>query len=190
MKKLFLSFLFATISILGFSQTTWNVDPMHSSFNFNIKHMGISFVQGRFDKFEGKVVTTADDLSNAKFEFTVNTASVNTGVEMRDNHLKSADFFDAEKFPEMKFESTSGIENGKIDGTLEIRGEKRPITLDADFGGVIKDPYGYSRAGFEFSGDINRKDFGLGWSQVTEAGGLVVSDKVKLLINLEFTQAQ
>ncbi len=90
----------------------------------------------------------------------------------------------------MKFESTSGIQNGKINGTLEIRGEKQPITLNADFGGVITDPWGLQRAGFEFSGEINRKDYGLGWSQVTEAGGLVVSDKVKLLVNLEFTQAQ
>ncbi|SFM59790.1 Polyisoprenoid-binding protein YceI [Algoriella xinjiangensis] len=167
----------------------WNLDPSHSEVQFKVKHMVISTVTGSFDNFEATAESNSDDFSDAKFEFAAHVNTVNTKNADRDNHLKSDDFFAAEKFPEMKFESTSGIENGKIDGTLEIRGEKRPITLDADFGGVIKDPYGYSRAGFEFSGDINRKDFGLGWSQVTEAGGLVVSDKVKLLVNLEFTKA-
>lgn len=167
----------------------WNLDPSHSEVQFKVKHMVISTVTGSFDNFEATAESNSDDFSDAKFEFAAHVNTVNTKNADRDNHLKSDDFFAAEKFPEMKFESTSGIENGKIEGTLEIRGEKRPITLDADFGGVIKDPYGYSRAGFEFSGDINRKDFGLGWSQVTEAGGLVVSDKVKLLVNLEFTKA-
>ena len=167
----------------------WNLDPSHSEVQFKVKHMVISTVTGSFDNFEATAESNSDDFSDAKFEFAAHVSTVNTKNADRDNHLKSDDFFAAEKFPEMKFESTSGIENGKIHGTLEIRGEKRPITLDADFGGVIKDPYGYSRAGFEFSGDINRKDFGLGWSQVTEAGGLVVSDKVKLLVNLEFTKA-
>lgn len=167
----------------------WNLDPSHSEVQFKVKHMVISTVTGSFDNFEATAESNSDDFSDAKFEFAAHVNTVNTKNADRDNHLKSDDFFAAEKFPEMKFESTSGIENGKIDGTLEIRGEKRPITLEADFGGVIKDPYGYSRAGFEFSGDINRKDFGLGWSQVTEAGGLVVSDKVKLLVNLEFTKA-
>ena len=167
----------------------WNLDPSHSEVQFKVKHMVISTVTGNFDNFEAMAESNSDDFSDAKFEFAAHVNTINTKNTDRDNHLKSDDFFAAEKFPEMKFESTSGIQNGKVEGTLEIRGEKKPITLNADFGGVITDPWGLTRAGFEFSGDINRKDFGLGWSQVTEAGGLVVSDKVKLLVNLEFTKA-
>ena len=167
----------------------WNLDPSHSKVQFKVKHMVISTVTGNFDNFEAMAESNSDDFSDAKFEFAAHVNTINTKNTDRDNHLKSDDFFAAEKFPEMKFESTSGIQNGKVEGTLEIRGEKKPITLNADFGGVITDPWGLTRAGFEFSGDINRKDFGLGWSQVTEAGGLVVSDKVKLLVNLEFTKA-
>ncbi|MFV0143261.1 MULTISPECIES: YceI family protein [Empedobacter] len=170
--------------------TKWNLDPSHSEVQFKVKHMVISTVTGNFDHFNADVEANSDDFSDAKFEFDAKVDSINTKNADRDEHLKSADFFAAEQFPEMKFESTSGIQNGKINGTLEIRGEKQPITLNADFGGVITDPWGLQRAGFEFSGEINRKDYGLGWSQVTEAGGLVVSDKVKLLVNLEFTQAQ
>ncbi|MGV0964611.1 YceI family protein [Empedobacter sp. UBA7248] len=170
--------------------TKWNLDPSHSEVQFKVKHMVISTVTGNFDHFNAGVEANSDDFSDAKFEFDAKIESINTKNSDRDGHLKSADFFAAEQFPEMKFESTSGIQNGKINGTLEIRGEKQPITLNADFGGVITDPWGLQRAGFEFSGEINRKDYGLGWSQVTEAGGLVVSDKVKLLVNLEFTQAQ
>ncbi|MGV0924331.1 YceI family protein [Empedobacter tilapiae] len=170
--------------------TKWNLDPSHSEVQFKVKHMVISTVTGNFDHFNAGVESNSNDFSDAKFEFDAKVDSINTKNSDRDGHLKSADFFAAEQFPEMKFESTSGIQNGKIDGTLEIRGEKKPITLSADFGGVITDPWGLERAGFEFSGEINRKDYGLGWSQVTEAGGLVVSDKVKLLVNLEFTQAQ
>jgi len=170
--------------------TKWNLDPSHSEVQFKVKHMVISTVTGNFDDFNASVESNSNDFSDAKFEFDAKVDSINTKNSDRDGHLKSADFFAAEQFPEMKFESTSGIQNGKIDGTLEIRGEKKPITLNADFGGVITDPWGLERAGFEFSGEINRKDYGLGWSQVTEAGGLVVSDKVKLLVNLEFTQAQ
>ena len=170
--------------------TQWNLDPSHSEVQFKVKHMVISTVTGNFDHFNAGLESNDDNFSDAKFEFDAKVESINTKNSDRDGHLKSADFFAAEQFPEMKFESTSGIQNGKIEGTLEIRGEKKPITLNADFGGVITDPWGLERAGFEFSGEINRKDYGLGWSQVTEAGGLVVSDKVKLLVNLEFTQAQ
>ena len=190
MKKLFLSFLFATISILGFSQTTWNVDPMHSSFNFNIKHLGISFVQGRFDKFEGKVVTTADDLSNAKFDFTVNTASVNTGVEMRDNHLKSADFFDVDNFPKLSFVSTDvkKINEGeyKISGDLTIKDVTKSIVLDVEYSGLMTDPWGNTKIGLSLNGKINRKEFGLTWNSTLEAGGVLVGEEIKLVSEIQF----
>lgn len=168
----------------------WNLDPSHSEVQFKVKHMVISTVTGNFDQFNAEVESNANDFSDAKFEFDAKIDSINTKNADRDGHLKSADFFAADQFPELKFESTSGIIDGKIEGTLEIRGEKKPITLEADFGGVIIDPWGNTRAGFEFTGDINRKDYGLTWTATTEAGGLVVSDKVKLLVNLEFTQAQ
>lgn len=169
--------------------TIWNLDASHSEVQFKVKHMVISTVTGNFDNFGATVESNDDNFSDAKFSFTAQTASINTKNADRDNHLKSDDFFAADKFPELKFESTSGINNDKIEGTLEIRGVKKTISLDADFGGVINDPFGFVRAGFEFSGELNRKDFGLEWSQVTEAGGLVVSDKVKLIVNLEFTKA-
>lgn len=170
--------------------TNWNIDPSHSEVQFKVKHMVISTVTGNFDHFNAYLKSNNNDFSDAHFEFDAKIDSINTKNADRDGHLKSADFFAADQFPELKFESTSGIKDGKIEGTLEIRGEKKPITLEAEFGGVITDPWGNTRAGFEFTGDINRKDYGLTWTATTEAGGLVVSDKVKLLVNLEFTQAQ
>ena len=190
MKKLFLSFLFATISILGFSQTTWTVDPMHSSFNFNIKHMGISFVQGRFDKFDGKVITVGNDLSNAKFDFAVKTASVNTNVEMRDNHLKSADFFDVEKFPEMKFVSSS-IKKVKgnvylLSGKLTIKDVTKNVVVTATYGGVTKDQQGNERLGFQTSFKINRLDYNVKYDP-TGAG---VAKDVDIAVYVEFVKSK
>ena len=167
----------------------WNLDPSHSEVQFKVKHMVISTVTGNFDNFHAELENNTDDFSDAKFEFDAKIDSINTKNADRDGHLKSDDFFGANDYPLLKFESTSGIKNSKIEGTLEIRGEKKTITLDADFGGIITDPWGNTRAGFEFTGEINRKDFGLTWTATTEAGGLVVSDKIKLFINLEFTQA-
>jgi len=167
----------------------WNLDPSHSEVQFKVKHMVISTVTGSFDQFDAQVTSESDDFSQAKFSFTADIASINTKNADRDGHLKSEDFFAADQFPQIKFESTSGIINGEVSGEIEIRGVKKPLTLSADFGGVITDPWGNQRAGFEFEGELNRKDFGLSWSSTTEAGGLVVADKIKLIINLEFVQA-
>lgn len=165
MKKLVLSFVFSVFSVLAFAQETWKVDPMHSSVNFNIKHMGISFVQGRFDKFDGTVVTSSQDLNNAKFNFTVNVASINTNVEMRDNHLKSADFFDAEKFSTMKFESTS-IKKGKnnaysLTGNLTVKDVTKKVTIPVVFGGVSKNQQGKEVLGFQAKFSIDRLAYGI-----------------------------
>ena len=165
----------------------WNLDPSHSKVQFKVKHMVISTVTGNFDNFEAMAESNSDDFSDAKFEFAAHVNTINTKNTDRDNHLKSDDFFAAEKFPEMKFESTSGIQNGKVEGTLEIRGEKKPITLNADFGGVITDPWGLTRAGFEFSGDINRKDFGLNYKTLHQNGSAPISKEIKFIANLEFT---
>ncbi|HEY4540563.1 MAG TPA: YceI family protein [Faecalibacter sp.] len=167
----------------------WNLDPSHSEVQFKVKHMVISTVTGSFDQFDAQLTSQSDDFSQAKFSFTAEVSSINTKNGDRDGHLKSDDFFAADQFPQIKFESTSGIQNGNITGEIEIRGVRQPITLSADFGGVITDPWGNQRAGFEFEGELNRKDFGLSWSSTTEAGGLVVADKIKLIINLEFVQA-
>ncbi len=167
----------------------WNLDASHSEVQFKVKHMVISTVTGSFDQFEASIEGDSADFSDAKFDFTAEVASINTKNNDRDTHLKSDEFFGADQFPQIKFNSTSGIQDGKIEGEIEIKGTKKPIVLSADFGGVITDPWGMQRAGFEFEGDLNRKDFGLSWSATTEAGGLVVADKIKLVINLEFVQA-
>ena len=167
----------------------WNLDASHSEVQFKVKHMVISTVTGSFDQFTATAKSNADDFSDAKFTFSADVASINTKNADRDGHLKSDDFFSADQYPQIRFESNTGIVDGKISGEIEIKGSKQPIVLSADFGGEIVDPWGMTRVGFEFEGEINRKDFGLSWTATTEAGGLVVSDKVKLLVNLEFVKA-
>ncbi|EJL72467.1 YceI family protein [Chryseobacterium populi] len=165
MKKIFLTFVFALLSVVGFAQTAWAVDPMHSSVNFNIKHMGISFVQGRFDKFEGKVSTPGASLDNATFSFGVQTSSVNTGVEMRDKHLKSADFFDAEKFPAMTFESTSLTKEKNntytLKGKLTIKDVTKEISVPVTYGGITKNQQGKEIMGFQTTFKVNRLDYNI-----------------------------
>ncbi|WP_370899430.1 YceI family protein [Chryseobacterium gossypii] len=162
MKKFFLTFVFALVSIAGFAQTGWLVDPMHSSVNFNIKHMGISFVQGRFDSFEGKVSTPGASLDNAEFVFTVDVNSINTGVEMRDKHLKSADFFDVEKYPSMKFESISLTKEKNntytLKGKLTIKDVTKEISVPVTYGGIAKNQ-GKEVLGFQTKFTINRLDY-------------------------------
>jgi Uncharacterized conserved protein len=165
MKKVFLTFAFALLSIIGFAQTAWVVDPMHSSLNFNIKHMGISFVQGRFDKFDGKVITPGSNLDNAEFSFSVFTASINTGVEMRDKHLASPDFFDAEKFPEMKFESSSLVKGKNntytLKGKLTIKDVTKEISVPVTYGGIAKNQQGKEVMGFQTTFKVNRLDYNI-----------------------------
>lgn len=164
MKKILFAFVLAFLSITGFAQSTWKVDPMHSSVNFNIKHMGISFVQGRFDKFEGAVVASGKDLDKATFNFDVITGSVNTGVEMRDKHLKSADFFDAEKFQSMKFEGTSIVKdknNYTLKGKLTIKDVTKEISVPLTYGGITKNQQGKEVLGFQTKFTVNRLDYNI-----------------------------
>lgn len=165
----------------------WNLDKSHSEVQFKVKHMVISTVTGFFEEFEGEAETEDLSFDHPKFRFSAQVDSINTKNKDRDNHLKDQEFFDAEKFPLITFTSKN-FSDGQLNGDLTIKGVTKNIDLDTDFGGVINDPFGKVRAGFEFSGEINRKDFGLNWSATTEAGGLVVSDKVKLIVNLEFTK--
>ncbi|WP_221410429.1 YceI family protein [Apibacter muscae] len=166
--------------------TQWTIDNSHSEVFFKVKHMVISTVTGEFTSFKSSIVSETDDFTNAKFEFSADINSINTKITDRDNHLKSADFFDAEQYPTLSFHSTSGLQNNSIKGNLTIKNVTKEITLDVDFGGVINDPWNNQRAGFEMTGKISRKEFGLTWNQLTEAGGMVVGDTVKLIINAEY----
>jgi len=173
--------------------STWKIDPSHSEVQFKIKHLMISTVTGEFTDFDATLVCAGEgeDFNGGQVSFSAKIASINTKNEQRDGHLKSADFFDAEKYPELTFQSTSlDLSGGEVvlKGDLTLKGVTRPVTLKGDFGGVMVDGYGQTKAGFEVEGKINRQDFGLTWSAVTEAGGVVVSDDVKLLLNVQFTK--
>ena len=164
---------------------TWNIDPMHSEVQFKVKHLVIANVTGSFNKFEGYAETSAEDFSDAKISFSADIDSIDTNQEQRDGHLKSADFFDAAKFPKLEFVSTSFTKKSgseySLKGNLTLKGITKEVDLHVEYGGTAKDSYGQIKAGFEVTGKINRLDFGLTWSPVTEAGSVVVSDDVKLI---------
>lgn len=169
----------------------WTLDPTHSEVQFKIKHLMITNVTGQFSDFNASVQTEDEDFMTAKISFTADIDSLTTNNEQRDNHLKSADFFDFLNYPHLKFVATK-YENVDHDGSYELFGDltirniTKPIKLDVEFGGIIKDPWGNTRAGFTISGKINRKEYGLQWHAVTEAGGVVVSDDVRIHCNMEF----
>lgn len=167
--------------------TNWSIDKAHSEIAFKVKHMMISTVTGHFEDFDATAKTDGDNFNNAEFTFSAKTASLNTKNKDRDTHLRSDDFFNSEKFPEMKFVSKS-FDGEKLVGDLTIRDITKEVTLDAELNGVAQDPYGQTKAGFEMTGTINRKDFNLTWSAVTEAGSIVVSDKVKMVVDVQFTK--
>lgn len=167
------------------------MDPAHSEIHFRARHMVVSTVTGQFDRFDATVVTEGDSMENAKITFSAETASVNTGTKQRDDHLRSDDFFNAEKYPELTFESTSFIKGGDseytLKGNLTIRDVTKPIALAVEYGGEIKDPYGNQRRGFTVTGKISRKEFGLRYNALIESGGAVVGDEIKIDCHAEFT---
>ncbi|WP_461080304.1 YceI family protein [Spirosoma flavus] len=172
--------------------TTWTIDPTHSEVQFKVKHLVISTVTGSFGQYEGQIVSHGDDFDGASVSFSADIDSISTGQEQRDGHLKSADFFDAATHPKLTFVSTSMTKTGDdtydLVGDLTIRGTTKPVTLKVEHGGQMQDFYGQTKAGFEISGTVKRKDFGLTWDGVTEAGGVVVSDDVKLVMNIQVTK--
>lgn len=172
--------------------TKWALDPMHSEVHFKIKHLVISTVTGSFKSFEGAVNTQGDTFEGAEIDFSLDVNSIDTNQEQRDTHLKSADFFDTEKYPKITFKSTSfekvDDEEYKLHGNLTIKDVTKPVTLNVEFGGTATDFYGNLKAGFEITGKINRKDFGLVWDGITEAGSIVVGEDVKLIINAQFAK--
>ena len=168
---------------------TWTIDTNHSEITFKVKHLVISSVSGQFKSFEGTVESDKEDFTDARITFSADIDSIDTGNEQRNGHLKSADFFDAAGFPKLTFTSTKVTKKSgndyQVEGNLTIRGVTKPIVLTAEFGGIQKDFYNNTVAGFEMTGKINCKEFGLHWSAVTETGGIVVADEVKLFMNVE-----
>ncbi len=174
------------------AKTKWNLDPTHSELGFKVKHMMITNVSGSFGSFNANVETEDDDFSTANIEFTIDVASINTGNEQRDGHLKSADFFDVENHPQMKFVSNSVAKKGdneyEITGDLSLHGVTKPVTFKAENGGSGKDPWGNHKTGFTIEGKIKRTDFGLNWNAALEAGGVLVSEDVKINGELQLTR--
>ncbi len=176
------------------STIKWNLDPTHSEITFKVKHLMISTVTGQFKKFNLEGETETNDFNTAKkIEFTADVDSIDTNNEQRDAHLKSADFFKAEEHPQIKFSGKKYEANGnegKLYGDLTIAGTTKPVTLNVDFGGTVVDPYGQTKAGFTVTGKISRKEFGLTWNAVTEAGNVVVSDDIKINAEIQLVKQQ
>jgi polyisoprenoid-binding protein YceI len=169
--------------------TTWAIDPSHSEIQFKVKHLMVSTVTGLFNKYDAKLEMIGDDFADAHITFSADVDSITTGNAQRDGHLKSADFFDAASHPQITFESTSMTKTGDdsyaLTGNLTMRGVTKPVTLKAEYGGQMVDFYGQTKAGFELTGVVKRKEFGLSWDAVTETGGVVVSDDVRLVLNVQ-----
>ncbi|HYE53406.1 MAG TPA: YceI family protein [Chitinophagaceae bacterium] len=182
----------ATTASFGTTATKWLLDKGHSNVKFSVTHMVVAETEGYFRLFDGTMENTKPDYSDAKIVFTVDVNSINTDNERRDNHLKSDDFFNAEKFPQMKFESTSfqpvGGNKYKLNGNLTIRDVTKPVTFDVTYGGELKTSRG-TTIGFKALGTINRFDYGLKWDRATETGGLVVGKDVEIIVKLELRQA-
>jgi polyisoprenoid-binding protein YceI len=172
---------------------TWNIDPSHSTVGFTVRHLVISKVHGSFNKFSGTIVLDEQNPSASKVTAQIEATSIDTKDDKRDGHLRSADFFDVEKFPTLTFESTR-VEKAdgnayRVTGDLTLHGVKKAITLEAELLGTGKDPWGNQRAGFSAQVSLQRKDFGLNWNQALEAGGVLVGEKVDIHLDIEAVKA-
>lgn len=169
--------------------STWNIDPVHSAIHFSIRHMVVSKTRGRFTKWSGQISFDPDNPAASSVQVAIDPASIDTADAQRDGHLRSPDFFDVEKYPQASFRSTTVEETStdtyRITGDLTIHGVTKPVVLNAVFEGSAKDPWGGERAGFAGSATIDRRDFGLAWNKVLEAGGVLVGDKVELTVEIE-----
>ncbi len=171
------------------TRTKWTLDPSHSELLFKVKHLMISNVKGEFRKMNASIDIVGNDLSTAKAKVNIDAGSIFTNDDNRDKHLQGADFFDAEKHPELTFESTSFLGNTsdcKLTGNLTIKGVTKPVTLNVEFGGVNKDPWGNEKMGFSLTGTIHRKDWDLNWNAALETGGVLVSDEVRISAEVQF----
>jgi polyisoprenoid-binding protein YceI len=174
------------------STTKWTLDPTHSELQFKIKHLMISTVTGQFNQFNGSVETKGDDFTTAKINFSAVVDSISTNNEQRDAHLKNNDFFDAANHPQLTFTSDKlekiNDEEFKLEGILTMRGISKKVSLAVELGGITQDPWGNTRAGFTITGKINRQDFGVSFGAITETGGLLLGDEVKIIANAQFVK--
>lgn len=187
MKKIYLFFIGILVAGSAVAQNTWTIDRTHSKVGFSVPHMAVAETEGKFNEFEGTVVAKSDDFNGAEVTFTANTASIDTDNENRDKHLKSADFFDAEKYPTVTFKGNlvkGGDKTYKLKGDFTMHGVTKQVEFDVTHGGILNTGRGY-KAGFKFNGQINRQDYGLTWSKSVASGELVVGDTVDLLIRIE-----
>jgi len=192
MKRMFfLSLLSCFFVLVGKAQTTWIVDPTHSSVQFEVSHLAVSSVTGQFTSYSATVTTKKTNFENAKVVATIQVPSINTNNLERDKHLRDDDFFNAEKYPEIKFESTSFKEKGNnmytVVGNLTMKGVTKEVTLNAEFGGIVS-INNKKKAGFEIRGSVNRFDYGLSWDDVLDSGGLIVGEKVDLILKVELVK--
>lgn len=168
--------------------TAFTIDPAHSQVGFSVKHMMVSKVPGKFDRYGGTIEFDEKSMQFTTLRGVIEADSINTENDRRDNHLRSPDFFEVEKYPQIVFEMTGykgDADGGKMDGELTIRGITKPVTMDVEIGGLVTDPWGNRRFGFSLTGKVNRQDFGLKWNKVLETGGFVVGDTVKLQVDIE-----
>lgn len=169
--------------------TNWQIDPLHSEIQFKVKHLVISTVTGTFKKFEGKAVTEGDDFTNARVSVSMDVMSIDTNQPQRDAHLHGSDFFSADLYPTITFESTAFEKTSGNDyrmrGNLTMRGVTKPIELKVEYGGSEKDRQGTVKHGFEVTGTVNRKEFGMTFNGVTETGGLALGEDIRLLANIQ-----
>jgi polyisoprenoid-binding protein YceI len=174
-------------------KTTWNIDGAHSDIHFSIRHMLVSKVRGRFGSYSGTLVLDDGDLAGSTLDVTIDASSIDTGTQQRDDHLRSADFFDVAKFPSLRYRSRRierlDEEHYRVIGDLTIRDVTREVALDVESGGRAKDPWGNERAGFSGKATIDRKEFGLRWNQALETGGFLVGDKVEIGLEIEAVKA-
>ena len=174
------------------TKTKWILDPTHSELAFKVRHMMITNVKGEFRKFDASIESEGQDFSKSSIDVTIDAGSVFTNEDKRDGHLKSADFFDVEKYPTLSFQGKSfkkvSDEKYKLGGALSIKGVSKVVELDVEFGGINKDPWGTEKVGFSLEGKINRKDFGLNWNAALETGGVLVSEEVKISAEVQFVK--
>jgi polyisoprenoid-binding protein YceI len=191
MKKINSLLALVLITSAAYAQTVWNIDKAHSKIGFNVVHMMVSEVEGNFKDFEGKVVSSSADFDGADIEFVAKVASIDTENENRDKHLKSPDFFEAEKYPEVKFVGKLVKAGGKyqLKGKLTMKETTKDVAFDVTYGGSIDTGRG-TKAGFKLAGKINRQDYGLKWASKLQDGSAVVSDEVELLIKIELNKQQ
>lgn len=176
------------------TKTQWTLDPAHSEIGFKVRHMMITNVSGSFGEFNVTAETEGNDFTTAQIHFSANLNTISTGSDDRDNHLKSGDFFDTSRYPELQFTSTQITKkddgNFQLVGDLTVRDVTRPVKLDVEFGGIGKDPWGNEKAGFTITGKINRSDFNLNWNATLETGGVLVSEEVKLHAEIQLVKSE